>query len=339
MAASIFTDFLAALGVPHTTAFSDNAYRTMTFQSLFGFSKLLESYSVPNEAVIVPDKADDLDRLPVPFLARVNDTFVIVTRVTDDLVVCNDGYGNASRSISRHDFLDMWSGVVLVAYPGISSAEPCLCKHRLLDTAMAAKRWILIAAFVFIFLYLFISNGIYSHVSTVLLTVIFAIGLYMGYHLELKSLNIHSDTADSICGIIDRSGCHAVLSTKAAKFFGLFGWSEVGIAYFAVSLGCLLIFPQYIGYLALINACCCPFSFWSVWYQKYRAKSWCTMCLISQACLWSALLCFIFGGWFNHILPLGIELLVLVASYIAVLLAVNSIAPAFDKNIQQPEEK
>ena len=113
----------------------------------------------------------------------------------------------------------------------------------------------------------------------------------------------------------------------------------MGIAYFAVSLGCLLIFPQYIGYLALINACCCPFSFWSVWYQKYRAKSWCTMCLITQACLWSALLCFIFGGWFNDILPLGIELFVLAATYVAVLLAVNSIAPSFDRNFQQPEEK
>ena len=90
--------------------------------------------------------------------------------------------------------------------------------------------------------------------------------------------------ADKICGLIDRTGCGTVLSTKASKFFGLFGWSEVGFSYFGVSLACLLVFPQHIGYLALVNACCCPFSFWSVWYQKYRAKAWCTLCLWPSMC-------------------------------------------------------
>lgn len=337
--ASIFTDFLADLDVPHTRQYSDECFADMTFRSLFGFSKLLESYGIPNEALDLPDKANDIHKLPVPFLARVGDSFVIVREVASNFVVIDDGVSDTSRSLPINKFMEKWSGVVLVAYPTHSSAEPCYCKHHLIDTAQRAKRWVLLAAAAFIFVYLFISNGIYAHVSTVFLTLIFGAGLYVTYELVLKSLNIHSDAGDSICGLIDRTGCHTVLSTKASTFFGLFGWSEVGFAYFSVSLGCLLVFPQYLPYLALINACCCPFSIWSVWYQKYRAKAWCTLCLITQGCLWGALICFLAGGWFRGAFPLYIEFFVLCASYVAALLAINAVTPLFDHNIKKPEEK
>ncbi len=336
--ASIFTDFLSELGVPHTQAYSDESFDGMTFRSLFGFSKLLESYGIPNEALALPDKAADIAQLPVPFIARVADSFVIVRQVSPDQVVVNDGDGNNARSMPMPDFLKAWTGVVLMAYPDRSSAEPYYHKHHLFEIAQKAKRWILIAAATFIFAYLFISNGLYAHTSTVILTLIFGAGLYVAYELTLKSLNIHSDTGDSICGLIDRTGCHTVLSTKASKFFGLFGWSEVGLAYFGVSLGCLLVFPQYISYLALINACCCPFSFWSVWYQKYRAKAWCTLCLITQGCLWGALFCLATGGWFAGAFPLHIEFFVLGATYVAALMAINAVTPSFDHNVKTPEE-
>lgn len=336
--ASIFTDFLADLGVPHTRKYSDECFNRMTFRSLFGFSKLLESYGIPNEALSLPDKKADIGQLPVPFLAGMDDSFVIVRKMAPNFVVIDDGSGARERSMPISSFIDKWSGIVLVAYPSQHSAEPSYCRHHLIDTATRAKRWVLVAATVFIFAYLFISNGIYAHASTVFLTLIFGAGLYVTYELMLKTLNIHSDTGDSICGLIDRTGCHTVLSTKASSFFGLFGWSEVGLAYFSVSLGCLLVFPQYLPYLALINACCCPFSIWSVWYQKCRAKAWCTLCLITQACLWCALLCFIAGGWFAGAFPLYMEFFVLAAAYAAALLAINAVSPYFDRNIQKNED-
>ena len=44
--------------------------------------------------------------------------------------------------------------------------------------------------------------------------------------------------------------------------------------------------PNYISLLALINICVLPYSFWSIWYQKYRAKQLCSLCLIVQILLW-----------------------------------------------------
>lgn len=38
--------------------------------------------------------------------------------------------------------------------------------------------------------------------------------------------------------------------------------------------------------MALINLCALPYSFWSVWYQRFKAKQWCPLCLIVQTLLW-----------------------------------------------------
>lgn len=94
--ASIFTDFLAELEVPHTRAYSDGCFADMTFRSLFGFSKLLESYRIPNEALAVPDKEKDIAQLPVPFLARVADSFVIVRQVASNFVIVDDGISDTA---------------------------------------------------------------------------------------------------------------------------------------------------------------------------------------------------------------------------------------------------
>lgn len=328
---TLFSDFLQALGVPHTSWYSDKQFNTMTFRSLFGLSKLLQSYGIETEGLEVADKAVALDEIYPPYLARMSDYFVIVESTTADSVTFRDPLSPGVHTLGKDDFCNKWTGVVLLAFPTNDSSEPDYASHNFTRIGNKAKRWVLWAAALFIFAYLFVANGIYEHVTTTLLTIINIAGLFVTYQLVLKSLNIKSKTGDSICGLIDRSGCHTVLDTPAAKFFGLFGWSEVGFAYFGVSLGCLLIFPQYIGYLALINACCCPFSFWSVWYQKYRAKAWCTLCLITQACLWLSLACYVFGGWFAGAWPWHIELFVLGATYLLTLLVINALMPAFDK--------
>ncbi len=335
--ASIFSDFLTALGVPHTQWYSDAQFDAMTFKSLFGLSKLLQGYGIDGEALEVPDKNAALDALTVPYLAYLPGNFVIVTATDGSSVTYLDGTADAPAIKSREDFCKDWSGIVFVAYPTDKSTEPHYASHRFTELGNKAKKWVLGAALAFVFVYLFVSGGIASHWSTILLTIINLGGLYVTYELLLKSLGMHSERGDAICGVLDRNGCHKVLNTSAAKFFGLFGWSEVGFAYFGVSLAALLAFPQHIGDLALINACCCPFSFWSVWYQKYRAKAWCTLCLITQALLWLSLACYIFGGWFRHSFPPGISFFVLGAAYVIALLGINALMPCFNKNRSNDE--
>lgn len=147
--------------------------------------------------------------------------------------------------------------------------------------------------------------------------------IYICFLLVQKTLKIHSHTADRMCGVIEAGGCDSVLETKASSFFGIFNWSEVGLSYFSVSLFVLLLFPQYISYLAVINFCCLPFSFWSVWYQKFRVKAWCTLCLCVQALLWLLFVVYLVGGWYSDMLPITSKFYALVAAYAVALLSLN----------------
>ena len=319
---SLFSDFLKALGVPHTAEYSDKQFDSMPFPSLFGLSKLLESYGIHNEAFQLSDK-EELNQLTAPFIADTPDGCLIVTDISAQSVKYVT-QGN-DEEILIDEFKNAWNGIVLIAHPTAQSAEPDYGSHRALEIIDSAKKWVLAAGAAVLFLYLFITNGIYMHWSTVALTLFNIIGLILTFMLVQKTLKIKSKAADEVCGVLQEGGCDSVLQLKASSFFGIFKWSEVGFTYFSVSLLTLLIFPQYIGYLALCNACCLPFTVWSIWYQKFRAKVWCTLCVSVQATLWLLFFCYFFGGWYHFILPIRTQFFVLGITYVTVLLGLNRI--------------
>lgn len=326
---TIFTDFLTELGVPHTQGYSDKQFENMPFKSLFGLSKLLGQYGVDGEGLELSSPADIVN-LDVPFIAHTGGGLVIVTDINGDSVsYMTQG---VVEEMPLSEFQKVWSGTVFVAYPQENSCEPEYKEHCRDLFFTKAKKWMLWMCAVALFLYLFISNGIYRHVSTVLLALIDIAGLYLTYLLVQKSLKIKNRVADTMCKALQEGGCDNVLEMKAAKFFGIFSWSEVGFTYFSVSLLTLLIFPQWICYLALCNACCLPFTFWSIWYQKFRAKMWCTLCVSVQCSLWLLFFCYLGGGWFSGAFPLKPEFFVLGVVYLFVLLALNRILPVFDKS-------
>lgn len=329
---TIFSLFLESLGVPHTPEYSDDRFRNMTFKSLFGFSRLLKEYGIDNEAYQIADKLE-IDRLDTPFMAQGNQKFVIVTSVTPDSVTYLTETGPVVST--RDNFFRRWNGVVLMAYPDENSIEPDYAAHRRAMIIDAAKKWILIASAAIIALYLFISSGLYADWSDVALLATNGAGLYVSYLLMLKTLNIKSRSADRACGFIETHGCDHVLSSAMSSFMGIFKWSEVGLAYFSVSLMTLLVFPEYTNYLAFLNLFCLPYSFWSVWYQKTRAKAWCTLCLSVQALLWLSFFCYLGGGHIRDIFPLRPEVFILGLSYLTALLAINRLSPYFSKKDEE----
>ena len=150
-------------------------------------------------------------------------------------------------------------------------------------------------------------------------------GIFVTWLLLLKSLKVKSRSADRICGVLQEHGCDHVLEQKASTFFGIFSWSEVGITYFSLSTLLLFLFPSQIHNLALINGCCLPFTVWSIWYQKFRIKTWCTLCVTTQCLLWLQFFCYLAGGWWKDVFPIGLPFFMMVAAYGAVLMAVNKV--------------
>lgn len=326
---AIFVDFLQSLGVRHTDSYSLAQFQAMPFQTLFGLKKLLDRYGIDAEGLELADN-NEIDKLPLPLIAQTTKGLVIVTAVSDREV--NYISQSEQETAERSRFTGSMTGKVLIAVPRADAGEPDYGQHHFSDIANRAKSWILAACAIGLIIYLFISNRLYSHVSTVLLTIINIAGVYIGWLLVQKSAHIKNRHADAVCSVVEAGGCDDILQTSAAKFFGIFGWSEVGLAYFSVSLLCLLIFPQYIGSLALINLVCLPFSFWSVWYQKFKAKTWCTLCLCVQSMLWLLFFCYLAGGWIKAAWPPKPEIIVLGVTYLTVMLGINALMPLIDRN-------
>ena len=330
---SLVTDYLQALGVPHTYAYTVERTSKIPFKTLFGLSKLLEEYGVTSEAYQLTDKSE-ITKITPPFLANTAAGEVIVTAISpSEITYITQG---VPETASLDNFKNAWDGNVLLSYPSPDATEPDYGTHARIEFFIKAKKWVLACCAALLFIYLFIVNGIYTSLSTILISVIDLGGIYFTYLLVQKSLKIHNPAADRVCGVLQAGGCDSILETKASKFFGIFGWSEVGFAYFSVSLITLLLLPDMLPWLALCNLCCLPFTFWSIWYQRFRARKWCTLCVCVQCSLWLLFFCYCFGGWLNEAWPLSLNFFALGIAYLGVMLVLNAIMPLIEKSSNQP---
>lgn len=327
---TLFSDFLKVLGVPHTETYSDMAFKGMSFKSLFGLSRLLDSYGVDNEAIKLDDKSK-LMELPLPYISRDKYSFVIVNdidKTSGTVSFCRFG---KKEQLDINKFLQQSTGIVLLARKTPASKEPDYADHCFHEIAEKAKNWILVVCSLFLLVCGFIMAGLYHHLSTILLLLVDLAGVTVTWMLILKTLKVKNKSADRICGVLQEHGCDHVLEQKASTFFGIFSWSEVGITYFSLSTLFLFLFPSLLPYLALINACCLPFTVWSIWYQKFRIKTWCTLCVTTQCLLWLQFFCYLFGGWWHGAFPLRLPIFMMIAAYAAVLMGINRVM-TFIKN-------
>lgn len=272
---TILSDLLTQLDVPHTNDYTNQRFETMPFMTLFGLSKLLEEYNVKSEGLYLENKGE-LVKVTPPFLAHTKGGFTLIVNLSPTRVTYMTQGETETMSLS--DFEEAWDGNLFLAFPTPDSKEPEYGVHERNIFLQKAKNVVFWIAAIALFGYLFVTNGLYSHLSTILLSLFDLIGLYLTYLLVQKSMKIKNKAADRVCGVLQEGGCDSILEMKSSKFFGLFSWSEVGFTYFSVSLLTLLIFPEWIRYLAACNICCLPFTCWSIWYQKFRAKVVYFMC-------------------------------------------------------------
>lgn len=321
MAASILSDWLALLEVPYTQPYSDRRFSTMPFHSLFGLSKLLEEYGVSSEGLLIADKPE-ISQLEPPFVAQMRDgSMAIVTRVAPGVVEYTTQ--GVFESVDRVDFLNAWTGVCLLAYPQKGAAEPGLRSHRMAALVARLRDTGLWACLAAVIVYMFVAHGLDGRWSTVLIALLDCVGLAFSFMLVQKTVGVRTRISDHVCGVLQEGGCDDILATKASTFLGIFHWSEVGLSYFGISLLTLLLFPDRLPDLAMINVLCLPYTLWSIYYQHFVAHRWCTMCVGVQATLWLLFFCYLGGGCFRGAWPPHIEFFALGATYIVALLALN----------------
>jgi len=280
-----FTAFLDLLGVKHTKSYADQFFNEHPHKyNLFGLSKMLSDYGVENAAIQIPDKENDMSEIQTPFIAQFGGDFAAVSKVEPEKV--SFLWKGANHDLPAKKFLESWTGIVLLAEASESSGEPDYKAHRKAELLTLLKRLAFFSACGFVAVYAYIYNMDYTNAHISVLLFLNLAGLYISWLLLLKQMKVHSEYADKICSLFKQKDCNNVLESKAAKLFGLISWSEIGFGYFLTNVLLLLIFPTSINAIAFINILTLPFTLWSVWYQKAKAKQWCALCLIIVATLW-----------------------------------------------------
>lgn len=278
------TSTLCLLDVKYTTKYANSYFNEHPHKySLYGLSKMFAHYGVHNMGIKVTNK-EDIYSLDPPFIAHIGNDFVTVKNISKEKV-CYYWY-KKKLTISIKEFLDLWSGTVLVVEADETSTEPDYKQHRKEELVTSIQKKILLLAGIILIGISFNQNHILQSLTSTLLLMINLAGIYTGYLLVQKQVNIHSSIADKICSLFVKSDCNDVLNSPAAKFLGLVGWSELGLSYFLSNTFLILFAPNLLSYLVLLNIMTLPYSFWSIWYQKFRAKTWCPLCLIIQLLFW-----------------------------------------------------
>ena len=323
---TLVTDLLAALKVPFTKVYTKQRFETMPFKTLFGVSQLLKEYGVESKGFDLEDKTE-LTKLSVPFIDQTEGGLIIVTKFSNNYVsYLTQG---VSETIPVKEFEEISTGVVLIPSVQKGAREPEYSKHLtdvIINNSKKVLLWLLAAL---LSAYLIVIHDLWHYWSFWGLFAVDCFGIWLTYMLVQKSLSIKSHVADKVCGVLQEGGCDSILKTNASSFFGIFSWSEVGFTYFGVSLLAMLISPPTIHWLSIINICCLPFTIWSISYQKFVAKHWCTLCVCVQASLWLQFICYLLGGWMKPVFPLDLGFFALGATFIMVLLALNRVLPHF----------
>jgi len=343
----MIANFLELLKVKHTRDFSNKLFNEHPHKyNLFGLSKMLSDYGVENGAILIPDKNSDITEIETPFIAQFSRDFVVVDNVENNKV--SFIWKGIHHLMSVDKFVLAWTGIVLLAESSIMSGEPDYIKHRKTEFIETFKKIaffsacgliLLIACFISLFNYS--TTQLFGYSIILLLNLG---GLYISWLLLLKQMRIDSQYFDKICSLFKQRDCNNILESEAAKLFGLVGWSEIGLGYFLTNVLILFFAPSLITYIALINVLTLPYAFWSVWYQKVKAKQWCALCLLVQVFLWAIFIVNLFWGYitipfFDNNPQLSIFIFQLMAvggCYIAAILGVNMLVPKLntEKTVQ-----
>ena len=281
---NILTTFLRLAGVKYTYSFSRQYFTEHPHKfNLFGLSSILTDYGIENVGVKISDK-NDIRSLDPPFIVHTGNDFAVVEKISNDNILFIER--NRKIKITLGKFFEMWTGNTLIAVTDKTSKEPDYEIHFREELFQNLRKIAILFILLFLFAFAFISYRSFAQMGVVLLLLINFAGVYIGYLLVLKQLHIQSDYADKICSLFKYNDCNNILDSDSAKFMGVIGWSEIGLGYFISNVIILSLLPSLIPCMLFINIFCLPYTFWSIWYQKFKAKQWCPMCLIVLLLLW-----------------------------------------------------
>lgn len=257
-------------------------------RTLGGISKLLALYGVETVPVEVEDKSGFIREAAFPFVAQLPQENVCVVKKEKREI---HYFSNGFRCVSDiEDFVKKWTGVALLVEKKKDSSEPHYSRNRIGEILGIIIRLVIGLGCSGI-AYVVLSKISWQDATFIASFFLVCIGCGIGGLLLLKQIDSSGSIARKFCtAFTKQDGCKTVLNSPAAKIGGVLSWSEIGFGFFLTTGIWMYVDPYSFPYLLLITGLSLPFSFWSIGYQKWVAKQWCTLCILSQLILWSLFL-------------------------------------------------
>ena len=258
--------------------------------SLLCISDSLHAWNIPNGAGKI--HADDIDILPVPFMAHTKShefPLAIVTGTDDKQVKFLCKNFRKEEVLQKDAFAKIWGGVFLFAEPDEHSGEKGYDRNRKRELEQSSVFISTFCALLLLYCYALLKNLTWSHhlsVNIFLQYLISAADVFVTSLLLWYEVDKSNPFLQKVCTGIRKGNCDAILSSPKAKAFKSLTWSEVGFFFFAGAFFTLAFsgmnIPGAFILIGWLNVLPLPYVFFSVYYQWKVAKQWCILCLIVQ---------------------------------------------------------
>jgi len=259
--------------------------------SLYAMTDTLDELDIENVALSADMRGLQANGFPViVHFGKGKRQFVVVEEMVDGKAYY---YSTVNGRVVEplEEFEIKWSGVTLYAAQDDIQAE---LERKRIATERHLLRWRTIFAVVagLACFATWIVSVAWSF-NVICLLSLCVLGLAVSILLTLHEFGESNRLLHKVCHLNRLTNCNAVLKSPASKLFGLLSMADIGLCYFAGSilslmLSCVSQYPgSAIPWLLALAVCSFPYTVFSLWYQTYKVKQFCPMCLGVISVLWT----------------------------------------------------
>ncbi len=280
--------------------------------SLYALSNILNKFNIANRGIKLEDKyliCEDL----CPFVTILNNHWVLIDSISNDVVkFFEDDHKKHLQEMPLENFITQWNGRALI----IDSIPQNELNMSLTDSIKISRyerffTYAALAVSIYLFIYGVLTNLKSYEWTYYALILTNSAGIFISILLLQKQLHIPNKLTDRICGLVAENDCGTVTDSNGGRLFGIIKLSEIGLSFFGVNLICVILGNDIYFWFGIVATAVLPFSFWSLYYQKAKAKSWCALCLIVLILMWFQAIFVWIGGYLrfpNEVWPMGLAL-------------------------------
>ncbi|CAM1366210.1 vitamin K epoxide reductase family protein [Tenacibaculum xiamenense] len=255
-----------------------------SYPSLYSITGVLDHFNIKNLALEVPSNQDVLNQLPNAFIAHVkkedHKLFVLVKKLKHSIKIIYDS--NNNENISNERFLDLFTGIIIT----IESQEA----GKIVKLSSKKYKTNLLAIIAIIVLGSALIVTTKESTNNILFVVLSAIGVYLSYNIVLQEQGTPALLGNTLCNNDDKyKNCNAVLASKGSRITKNLKLSDLSVIFYLgmlVTSFLLLIFGYSLSIPKLISFMALTVTIYSIYYQKFIVKQWCTLCLIIVSLIW-----------------------------------------------------